>query len=74
MRDPFAKFELYRKTVNLYMGRVDCAWCGNQKKTNKGYIFLYQYYTVNDDRPNEVHPCCDGKLFCSVGCMRNYLY
>lgn len=66
-RDPFARRELHRETVQA-MGRL-CSWCG-QMKNGKNGGFLYRYYVEEDQwtgRKNHVKG-----LFCSVGCMRNY--
>ena len=63
-RDPFAREELHRKTVNP--GNNTCDWCGNLNRHDK----LFQYY-VEPDRINYQKNDIDG-LFCSIGCMRSY--
>lgn len=61
-RDPFARQELHRETVNTPAG---CTWCGQQRKNRKS---LFVYYTETDSG----HIYYFAGKFCSIGCFRSY--
>lgn len=61
-RDPFAREELHRETVDS-MG-VTCSWCGSVRKDNK----LYVYYTETDGGRRHTH----NGSFCCKSCHDAY--
>lgn len=62
-RDPFAREEIHRESVETHEG---CSWCGGKRKDGK----LYRYYIERDSiRYNRSD--IDG-LFCGICCMRAY--
>jgi hypothetical protein len=75
-RDPFAREELHRSTVEVT--RESCAWCGQRRcpgakrrtlaaQTGLRY-FLYRYRVETDGgRRHE-----DRELFCSKSCRTTY--
>jgi hypothetical protein len=68
-RDPFAREELYRTTVEA--GNQTCSWCGQTRVIAKtGNKFLFQYFIKRDGvirRQNVIEG-----LFCSINCMRTH--
>jgi hypothetical protein len=67
-RDPFAREELYRTTVEA--GDHTCSSCGQTRVSKVGNKFLFQYYIERDgliSRQNVIKG-----LFCSINCMREY--
>ena len=63
-RDPFARQELHRETIDA-QGQT-CSWCGNVAKGKK----LFVYYTERDSiRPNRrTH----NGAFCCKSCFNDY--
>jgi hypothetical protein len=62
-RDPFARSELHRETIDA-MGST-CSWCGQVRVGDK----LYVYWTESDSRGGRrTH---NGQ-FCSIGCHNSY--
>ena len=61
-RDPFARSELHRETVDA--GNATCDWCGSVRKGNK----LYEYRTESDGGRTFPH---EG-LFCCKSCHDDY--
>ena len=62
-RDPFARQELHRRTVEP-VGKQTCSWCGNRNAHGN----LFEYRVVSDGGRVFV---LNGH-FCEVGCMRSY--
>jgi hypothetical protein len=60
-RDPFARTELHRQSVEVSGG---CDWCGQQHKSGK----LFQYRTESDGGRENRHT----GLFCSKSCHDAY--
>ena len=72
-RDPFAREELHRRTVDVAdimgMGFThSCDYCGNVKQTPTGRTYLFSYFTETDGG----RTCTDSHLFCSKGCRDAY--
>ena len=63
-RDPFARSELHRETVDAR--NASCSWCGQVRKGGK----LYSYRTETDRGSKFVHP----GLFCCKGCHDTYYF
>lgn len=60
-RDPFARQELHRETVET---TETCLWCGQTRRGGK----LFQYSTEDDGGRTHIHP----GLFCSKTCHDSY--
>jgi len=65
-RDPFARSETHRKTVEVVSQA--CGWCGGVRKTKAGMFHLYQYRTESDGGRIDEHR----GLFCSRSCHNSY--
>ena len=66
-RDPFARQELHRD--NVFTGsHWSCYWCGQQRTTKNGKIYLYRYEIQTDGGSNNTIK----GLFCSKDCMVAY--
>lgn len=63
-RDPFARTELHRETIDAVGLTSTCSWCGNCRKGNK----LFVYFTESDSGKRHNH---NGQ-FCSKGCHDDY--
>jgi hypothetical protein len=64
-RNPFARTELHRKTVQLEIGSGQtCGWCGFVRDGGK----LYRYYTETDGGRTNDH----SGLFCCKSCHDSY--
>lgn len=63
-RDPFARTELHRRTLQTGQG---CAWCG-QSGHNRNGLCLYIYRTESDGGRMSEHK----GLFCSKSCHDAY--
>lgn len=63
-RDPFARTELHRQTIdNRTRPRQEsCKWCGQMPRR------LHCYHTEHDGGRRDQHI----GFFCNVGCMRSY--
>ena len=59
-RDPFARQELHRETVEPGYVVKGCAWCGGLNAHGK----LYRYRIETDGGRSH----SDDRVFCSVGC------
>jgi hypothetical protein len=77
-RDPFAREELHRETVDVTRTGESCSWCGQRRcpgarrrtlaaQTGLRY-FLYRYRVETDG--GRTVP--DQRLFCSKGCRESY--
>lgn len=60
-RDPFARTELHRDTVDTRSG---CTECGSKRKSGR----LFQYSTESDGGRKDTHK----GLFCSKPCHDSY--
>lgn len=63
-RDPFAREEIVRETVET---TSTCKWCGQHRR---GGTKLFRYGIQPDSISGRIN-WIDGD-FCSIGCMRNY--
>lgn len=61
-RDPFAREELHRETIDA--NGVTCSWCGQPRNDKK----LYVYYVEHDAGRRRT---LNGQ-FCSIGCLHDY--
>lgn len=62
-RDPFAREEIHRETIET---NESCKFCGNTRKSGK----LFWYYILRDRINNRRANI--GGFFCSISCMRAY--
>lgn len=65
-RDPFARQELHRETIDAY--GVTCSWCGQPRKDGK----LFVYYTERDSCGGPSNRRTHNGQFCSIGCHNDY--
>lgn len=63
-RDPFARQELHRETIDAY--GVTCSWCGQSRKDKKLFVYYTERDSVQSNRRTH-----NGK-FCSISCHNSY--
>lgn len=67
-RDPFARHELHRESIDVGLASSGCAWCGSKRVTRGGNYRLYRYRTETDGGRTST----EDRLFCSAGCRRAF--